>query len=74
MAAKEDRAEDQGGDKGTKASCSGYPHVERTVGTGAKGRHVPVFWFLSMRGKVLSSNELPPWVREVLLRFTWGRQ
>lgn len=72
MAAKEAKAEGQGGDKRqlpwvpTRQSDDG--------GHGAEGGHIPVFWFLSMRGKVLSSKELPPWVREALLRFTYSNR
>lgn len=58
--------------EGTNRSCPEYPRGRRMMaGTGAEGKYIPVFWFLSIRGKVLSSKELPPWVREALLRFTY---
>lgn len=59
--------------EGTNVSCSKYPQGRGMMqGSGGEGKHIPVFWFLSMRGKVLSSKELPPWVREALLRFTYS--
>lgn len=61
--------------EGTNTNCPEYPQGRRMMaGTAAEGKYIPVFWFLSIRGKVLSSKELPPWVREALLRFTYSNR